>query len=94
MRVQLVKTDIESYVAYINGELIGTLKLRDGYFTVEYKGQTKFRGSPQGYDTFYNEDERKIYLTKGCEIIILEYENKIKESNYEIFQSFSELKAI
>ena len=51
----------EQYDAYIDGEKIGYLRLRHGYFSVEYKGELVYEGFPYG-DGCFEDEEQEEYL--------------------------------
>jgi hypothetical protein len=61
----------EQYDAYLDGEIIGYLRLRHGSFTVSYPwsgGDVVYRAAPRG-DGLFEEDERDAYLTRAKEAL-------------------------
>ena len=68
----------EQYDAFIGKEQVGYLRLRHGYFRVDYPysgGETIYEAEPKG-DGLFEEFERNYYLGKAKEAIfqtILKY---------------------
>ena len=67
----------EQYDAYIDGESIGYLRLRHGYFYAEYcdtqqKSIVVFNGNPLG-DGSFDEEERDKWLRLACAEIVKAY---------------------
>lgn len=58
----------EQYNAYKEGENIGYLRLRHGYFRVDCGSETVYEAFPQG-DGCFTEDERDYYLTEALKAI-------------------------
>ena len=58
----------EQYDVYFEGNNIGYLRLRHGYFRAEYKGDVVYEAYPQGDGCFYSE-ERDLYLKKARKAI-------------------------
>lgn len=58
----------EQYDAYIDGEEVGYLRLRHGYFSVNYKDVEVYSAHPDG-DGCFTGYEREYYLEKACEAI-------------------------
>ena len=64
----------EQYDVYYEDTLCGYMRLRHGYFRVEYyktpddKGEIVYECSPQG-DGIFENDEREEHLKKGAEAI-------------------------
>lgn len=54
----------EQYDAIYNGEIVGYLRLRHGYFSVEYKGELVYEATPNG-DGIFEYTEREYYLRKA-----------------------------
>lgn len=55
----------EQYDAFIGDELVGYLRLRHGYFTVQYQspsGELVYSAEPQG-DGLFEDNEREGYLS-------------------------------
>lgn len=70
----------EQYDAYYNNEIVGYLRLRHGYFSVEYPdcgGELVYQGSPKGDGIFYPE-ERDSYLNKAKKAIQKAHKKAIK----------------
>ncbi len=67
----------EQYDAYYKGEIIGYLRLRHGYFRVEYlcvNGVIVYDSYPIG-DGIFEDSERKKHLKKARKAIFKAYEN-------------------
>lgn len=68
MTIKLVQTSSacpEQYDAFLNGELVGYLRLRHGVFRVECPaagGEEVYRNNPRG-DGCFEPDERDYHLT-------------------------------
>jgi hypothetical protein len=76
MKIQLVQTCgacPEQYDAYLNNEKIGYLRLRNGSFRAEYKGQTVYHCHPNG-DGMFEHDERDRHLNGACAAILKAHE--------------------
>lgn len=61
----------EQYDAFHKGEQVGYLRLRHGYFRVDYPdcgGETVFEANPDG-DGVFDADERQGYLDQACAAI-------------------------
>ena len=71
MTIKLVQTCgacPEQYDAFLNGELVGYLRLRHGAFRVECPtngGEEVYRNNPRG-DGCFEPDERDYNLTAAC----------------------------
>jgi hypothetical protein len=68
----------EQYDAMVDGEIVGYLRLRNGYFRVDYPicgGKTIFEAYPNGDGTFTTE-EREEYLDRAIEAILEEINSK------------------
>lgn len=66
----------EQYDAVYNGQIIGYLRLRHGYFRVDYPncgGETVYEVNTVGDGRFHDEDERSLHLTRAKEILALKY---------------------
>lgn len=62
----------EQYEAYIGDRNVGYLRLRHGYFRVDYPhhaGEVIYEAEPKG-DGMFEDDERDFYLTKAKEAIL------------------------
>lgn len=62
----------EQYNAYIDGEEVGYLRLRHGYFSVDYKDVEVYSANPDG-DGCFTSDERDCYLYDACFVISNEH---------------------
>jgi hypothetical protein len=90
MKIKLVQTCgacPEQYDAYLDGELLGYMRLRHGGFRVEYRGEVIYRGDPKG-DGCFEDSERIKFLNIGCRAILeahvkREEEQPIYEVEYE-----------
>ncbi len=77
--IELVETCYvcpEQYDALYNGNIIGYLRLRHGYFRVDYPncgGDTIYEVNTVGDGRFDNEDERAFHLNKAKEVLALKY---------------------
>lgn len=66
-KIELVKTCEacpEQYDAFIGDKLVGYLRLRHGYFTVQYpnsSGEVVYEAEPKG-DGLFEDEEREGYL--------------------------------
>lgn len=72
LKVKLIRTCgacPEQYDGYIDGEKVAYLRLRHGYFQVEYKGKVVYSSSPNG-DGIFTFEERDNELTNACKAII------------------------
>lgn len=61
----------EQYDAFIGNKQVGYLRLRHGYFRVDYPncgGETIYEASPKG-DGIFEEDERERYLKEAKQAI-------------------------
>jgi hypothetical protein len=86
-KVKLVETCgacPEQYDAYINGDKIGYLRLRHGYFYTEYlpTGEKVYEAHPDGDGIFWTE-ERTKYLNAASQALLEAYE-KTPEPIFEI----------
>lgn len=83
-KIELVQTCgacPEQYDAFIDGELVGYLRLRHGYFTVQYpnvSGELVYSAEPKG-DGIFEYDEREGYLAAARLAIINKHWEKINE---------------
>lgn len=83
----------ECYDAYINDEYIGNLRLRHGYFCVNfyYKGDSDiiYEDNPKESDGIFTNGEREYYLNKAASHLYAEYERKFNPlgTEYEIIYS-------
>lgn len=59
----------EQYDAIYNGEIVGYLRLRHGYFSVEYKGELVYEATPNG-DGIFEPEERSYFLWKAKRVIM------------------------
>lgn len=88
MRDKLIPSDItlektcgacpEQYDAYYNNEIIGYLRLRHGYFSVEYpqcNGELIYEAYPNG-DGIFETNERSYYLGQAIQAIITKRNNE------------------
>ena len=72
----------EQYNAFIGDEQVGYLRLRHGYFRVDYPdcgGETIYSAEPKG-DGCFECDERKYYLEEAKKAIL----NKLLEENSNV----------
>lgn len=69
----------EQYDAYIDGEEVGYLRLRHGYFSVDYKDAEVYSAYPDG-DGCFTSNEREYYLQDACEAIAETHKTLIKRS--------------
>lgn len=61
----------EQYDAYLNGEVVGYLRLRHGYFTVSCPwsgGEVVYEAQPEG-DGLFTYEERDGFLEAACAAI-------------------------
>lgn len=61
----------EQYDAFLDGKQVGYLRLRHGYFRVDYPdcgGETIYEAEPKG-DGFFENDERDFYLNEAKKAI-------------------------
>jgi len=61
----------EQYDAFIEDKQVGHLRLRHGYFRVDYPdcgGETIYEAEPKG-DGIFHEDEREFYLEESRKAI-------------------------
>jgi hypothetical protein len=61
----------EQYDAYLNGKQVGYLRLRWGFFRVDYPdcgGEVIYQANPKG-DGVFEEDERNYYLRFAVDAI-------------------------
>lgn len=61
----------EQYDVFLEDEQVGYLRLRHGYFRVEFpncRGELIYKASPKG-DGMFNEDEREFYLNEAISAI-------------------------
>lgn len=79
----------EQYDAYLDGKLIGYLRLRHGYFNVRYPdagGESVYDAHPKG-DGIFEYEERQIYLNNAKKAlydkIMSADENNLKKLNSE-----------
>ena len=70
----------EQYDVYLNGEKIGYLRLRHGYFRAEFLGQIVYEATPNG-DGSFEWDERVEHLNNACNAILKAHN---KEPIYEV----------
>ncbi len=71
----------EQYDAFLGDNLIGYLRLRNGYFRVEYPmcgGEIVYDAFPKG-DGIFNSDEREFYLKEAA--------SALKEVHYKFLTS-------
>lgn len=71
----------EQYDAFLDGELVGYLRLRHGYFSVEYPdvgGKLIYEATTQG-DGIFDEDERVKHLSEAKSAIAKELESTKQE---------------
>lgn len=69
----------EQYNAFIDGKQVGYLRLRHGYFRVDYpecNGETIYTANPDG-DGIFTDTERDYYLAEAKRAII----KKLKQSS-------------
>lgn len=62
----------EQYEAFLDGKQVGYLRLRHGWFRVDYPdcgGETIYEAEPKG-DGMFEDDEREFYLNEAKEAII------------------------
>lgn len=70
--IELIQTCFacpEQYDAIVDNEIVGYLRLRHGYFSVEYKGELVYESSPNG-DGIFDDNERKYYLRKAKKALL------------------------
>lgn len=87
-KVKLVKTCRscpEQYDAYIDGQRLGYLRLRNGNFSVEYCGDTVFSGRPRG-DGMFEHEERNSWLNKACYALLQAHNKKEEELQELLFE--------
>lgn len=80
MKIKLIQTCSacpEQYDAYLNGTVVGYLRLRHGYFRAEYFGTEVYSASPKGDGFFDNDDERVRHLNAACKAILDAHTNAI-----------------
>lgn len=65
----------EQYDAFIDGDEVGYLRLRHGYFRAEYKGQIVYEAHPAG-DGLFECDERDFYLEMAKTAIRLKHQEQ------------------
>lgn len=76
----------EQYDVFLDGEQVGYLRLRHGFFRCEYPdcgGETLYSGYPEGDGQFYD-TERDRYL-RGALAAILKKLEIDEEFDYEIY---------
>ena len=61
----------EQYDAIYEGEIVGHLRLRHGYFRVECNNKTVYEAHPKG-DGIFDSEERNRYLKKAKKAIYKE----------------------
>ena len=72
--IELIRTCYacpEQYDAFVDGEQVGYLRLRHGFFTVEYpdaNGKLIYEAEPEG-DGLFSDNEREYFLNKAKEEI-------------------------
>lgn len=76
----------EQYDAFIDGKLVGYLRLRHGHFTVHCPwagGEEVYSAQPKG-DGIFESDEREKHLTEAVEVIKAWFQiyRKDKDSAY------------
>jgi len=84
-RIKLVQTCgacPEQYDVYIDGEKLGYMRLRHGYFRAEYCGEVVFEGYPRG-DGCFDVEEKTLWLNRACSAIF-EKHNLSSVPLYEI----------
>jgi hypothetical protein len=67
VKFELVQTSRawpEQYDVYLDGEEIGYMRVRHGYYSAEYKGVEVFCSYIDG-DGFFDDGERDFYLRRG-----------------------------
>ena len=75
-KIRLVETCYacpEQYDAFIGEKQVGYLRLRHGYFRVDFpdcNGEVIYTAYPEG-DGIFDEDEREFFLDRAKEAIIL-----------------------
>lgn len=79
----------EQYDVFKDGEQVGYLRLRHGYFRADYPdcgGETVYTATPEG-DGIFEEDERDFYLTAAIQAIHTKHTGEefvtIPKSEYE-----------
>lgn len=58
----------EQYDAYLNGQNVGYLRLRHGFFYAQCNGETVYEAHPRG-DGCFDSEERTFYLNRAVEAI-------------------------
>lgn len=58
----------EQYDAYLNGQQVGYLRLRHGYFRAECYGKIVYEAYPRG-DGCFDSEEKTFYLNRAVEAI-------------------------
>lgn len=79
--IQFIKTSggcPEQYDAFIGEKNIGFLRLRNGFFFVEYKGKKVYEANPRG-DGIFEADERDYYLNEAKKAIWKEIHKEVSE---------------
>lgn len=78
----------EQYDVYDGEEKVGYMRLRHGYFYVQYPssgGTVVYTANPRGDGSFADERERKLHLRMGCRAIIEQMmRNKDEDDLYTI----------
>jgi hypothetical protein len=72
----------EQYDAFEDGRLIGYLRLRSGFFTVDYidgKGEYErvFEDCPEGDGVFADEVERQFYLIEAALALVKKMDTRV-----------------
>lgn len=73
----------EQYDVYIDGEMLGYMRLRHGYFYAEYKDEKVYEAEPNG-DGIFDGDERLMYLNAACMTILTAHNKVDGEDLFEI----------
>lgn len=88
-KIELVQTCgacPEQYDAFIDGRQVGYLRLRHGYFTVQYpdvRGELVYEAEPNG-DGLFEFEEREGYLAAARLALINRHKLELdKEDEYE-----------
>jgi len=87
-KIKLKQTCIaypEQYEAFVGEKQVGYLRLRHGYFRVDFPdcgGKTIYKAHPKGEGMFKDNDERKYYLKMAKKVILKEL-NKKEQKNFD-----------
>lgn len=94
MKLKLVQTCgacPEQYDAYFEGNKVGYLRLRHGFFYAQHLGATVYEASTIG-DGIFDPSERVKHLNAACEAIILKMSESENPRYYDVVDE-SEVKS-